>query len=246
MAKHQTNPPSSVQRPNDSAEGSIPAEEVPIEPLPPPGLFSAEIPNFGPVIDPPFVDAPDFSRYLTPADTRPVDFEVLDPPITDESRRQAVDSALASGRVTRKLDGKHYQVLEVGTRSLDRQTEYPLVIIYNYTDDVVVEAMMDPIRRAVLEVNEASYQPPLADFEQSYALELVRDDGRLAEAGIDVSTGVGLIVEEVNFRSPRYKHRLVDLRFGPANRYLPTAFAIVDLSEEEVVRTGLIPQEGPS
>jgi hypothetical protein len=218
----------------------------PPEPLPPPGLFSVEIPNRGPIIDPPFVDAPDFSEYLTTPDTRPVDFEPLEPRITDESRRQAVDSALASDTVTPKLEGKRYQVLEVGTRSLDRQTDYPLVIIYNYTDDVVVEAMIDPASRAVLEVNEVRYQPPLAASEQSQALEMLRDDGRLSEAGIDVATGVGLIVEDVNFRSPRYGHRLVDLRFGPANRYIPTAFAIVDLSGGDIVRTGLVPQEGSS
>jgi hypothetical protein len=213
-------------------------------PLPPPGLFSVEIPNLGPVIDPPFVDVPDFSQYLTPADVRPVDFEPVEPRITDESRRQAVDLALASDRVTRKLEGKRYQVLEIGTHSLDRQTDYPLVIIYNYTDDVVVEATVDLIRRALYEVSEKRYQPPLAAAEQSEALDMVRDDGRLAVAGIDVATGVGLIVEDVNFRSPRYGHRLVDLRFGPADRYLPTAFAIVDLSDQEVVRAGLVPQEG--
>lgn len=218
----------------------------PPDPLPPPGLFSVEIPNLGPIIDPPFVDAPDFSQYLTPADTTPVEFEPLEPRITDESRRQAVDWALASDRITPKLQGKRYEVLEVGTRSLDRQTDHPLVIIYNYTDDVVVEAMIDPVRRAVHEVSVERYQPLLTASEQSQALEMVRDDGRLTEAGIDVATGVGLIVEDVNFRSPRYGHRLVDLRFGPANRYLPTAFAIVDLSGREVVRTGLVPQEGSS
>ncbi|WP_309112718.1 hypothetical protein [Saccharothrix sp.] len=222
------------------------AEARPPDPLPPPGLFSADIPNLGPVIDPPFVDVPDFRQYLTPADTRPVDYESLEPRTGDEGRRQAVDAALSSDRITGKLDGKRYEVLEVGTQALDRQTDYPLVIIYNYTDNVVVEATIDPVRRAVHEVREARYQPPLAASEQSQALELVRDDGRLSEAGIDVATGVGLIVEDVNFRSRRYEHRLVDLRFGPANRYLPTAFAIVDLSDREVVRTGLVAQEGSS
>jgi hypothetical protein len=210
------------------------------------GLFSVEIPNLGPVVDPPFVDVPDFSQYLAPAETRPVDYEPLEPRVTDESRRQAVDAALASDRVIRKLQDKRYEVLEVGTRALDRQTEYPVVIIYNYTDDAVVEAVIDPVRRAVHEVSVERYQPPLTPSELGQALEMVRDDGRLSEAGIDVDTGVGLIVEDVNFRSPRFGHRLVDLRFGPATRYLPTAFAIVDLSDQDVVRTGIIPQEGAS
>jgi hypothetical protein len=211
--------------------------------LPPPGLRSVEIPNLGPRIDPPFVDVPDFSQYLTPADTSPVDFESLEPRITDESRQQAVDVALASDRTAGKLEGKRYEVLEVGTRSLDRQTDYPLVIIYNYTDDVVIEVTIDQVRRAVHDVTVERYQPALTASEQSQALEMVRDDGRLPEADIDITTGVGLIVEDVDIRSPRYGHRLVDLRFGPENRYLPTAFAIVDLSNREVARTGLLPQE---
>jgi hypothetical protein len=211
--------------------------------LPPPGLRSVEIPNLGPRIDPPFVDVPDFSQYLTPADTSPVDFESLEPRITDESRQQAVDVALASDRTAGKLEGKRYEVLEVGTRSLDRQTDYPLVIIYNYTDDVVIEVTIDQVRRAVHDVTVERYQPALTASEQSQALEMVRDDGRLPEADIDITTGVGLIVEDVDIRCPRYGHRLVDLRFGPENRYLPTAFAIVDLSNREVARTGLLPQE---
>ena len=225
----------------------MPDEPVrPPDPIPPPGLSRLGIPNLGPVIDPPFVDVPDYRRFLAPADRTPVDFEPLEPRIADEARRDAVGSALASDRVTRKLQDKRYQVLEVGTHSEDRETDHPLVIIYNYTDDVVVEVTVDSLRRAVLDVTESRNQPALAAFEQIEALEMVRDDGRLPEAGIDVGTGVGLIVDDVNFRSPRYGHRLVDLRFGPADRYLPTAFAIVDLSDQEVVRVGLLPQEGSS
>jgi hypothetical protein len=218
----------------------------PVNLLPPPGLFSADIPNFGPVVDPPFVDVPDYSQYLTPANTSRVYVEPLEPRIPDESLQQAVNVARASDAVTSQLQGKRFEVLQVGTRAIDRQTDYPLVIIYNHTDDVAVEATIDPVRGAVHEVSVERYQPPLTPAEQRQALELVRDHGQLSAAGIDVETGVGLNVEEVNFRSPHYGHRLVDLRFGPANRYLPTAFAIVDLSAQEVVRTGLIPQEGLS
>ncbi|MFI6412075.1 hypothetical protein [Streptomyces sp. NPDC050585] len=213
------------------------------EPLPPPGLFSAEIPNRGPVIDPPFVDVPDYSRYLPRAETRPVDFDVVEPRISDDTLNRAVDVALASDRATRKLQAKRYEVLQVGTRALDRQTDYPLVVIYNYTDDVVLEVTVDAVRRSVHEVTVEHYQPALTDSEESRALELVRDDGRLAEAGIDVGTGVGLVIEDVDLRSPRCGHRLVDLRFGPEDHYLPRAFALVDLSEGDVVRTGLLPQE---
>lgn len=222
------------------------AYDRPSDVLPPPGLFSAEIPNFGPVIDPPFIDVPDYSQYLVPPNSTPVESEPVEHWATDEMRRRAVELALASDAVTAALDGKRFEVLDVGTWSLDRQTDYLLVVAYDYTDDVVVEATIDPARGAVYETRLERYQPPLTDAELARALELVRADGRLTDAGTDVATGVGIIVEEVNARSPRHGRRLVDLRFGPADRYLPTAFAIVDLSGQEVVATGLIPQEATS
>lgn len=211
--------------------------------LPPPGLLSTQVPNLGPVIDPPYIDVPDFSEYLAPADITPVEVEPLESWFTTDLRQKAVEFALESDRVTRKLEGKRHQVLDVGTRSMDRETELPLVVIYNYSDDVVVEVTIDPVRRAVIEVAEKNYQPALTESEQKQAVEIVRDDGRMAEAGIDVATGVGLIIEDGDGGSPRHGHRLVDLRFGPPERYVPTAFAIVDLSAQEIAEAGLIARE---
>jgi hypothetical protein len=214
--------------------------------LPPPGLSDTRVVHLDPLIDAPFVDARDWSQHLAPVETRPVDFEQLEPSITDAGARQALELALASEGVRQELEGKRYEALCVGSRSLDRQTDYPLVIIYDYTDDVVVEAMVDLAAEMVLEVRVERYQPRLAATEESQALDLVREDGQLFDAGIDVDTGSGLVVEEANFRSPHFGHRLVDLRFAPANRRLPTAFAIVDLSDRTVVRAGLLPQEESS
>jgi hypothetical protein len=214
--------------------------------LPPPGLSDTRVVHLDPLVGPPFVDARDWSRYLTPVETRPVDFERLEPRLTEGDARRVRELALASEGVQRELEGKRYEVLWVRSRSLDRQTEYPLVIIYNYTDDVVVEAMVNLTATTVLEVSVERCQPPLVESELGQALDLVRDDGRLSEADIDTDTGMGLVVEDVNFRSPRYGHRLVDLRFGPENRRLPTAFAIVDLSGLEVVRIGFLARKESS
>lgn len=215
--------------------------------LPPPSLLRAEVPNLGPVIDPPFVDVPDFREYLIAPDIRPVDFEELEPRIGAEARERATAAALAADAVSQRLSDKRHEVLAVGTKSLDRETEHLLVVIYNYDDDVVVEVAVDPAGGAVLDVVEGTHQPSLAPVEHSRALELASQHGPLVEAGVDFATGVGLIVEHVDFRSPYYRHRLVDLRFGPAERYLPTAFAIVDLSEQAVIRAGLlVPQEAAS
>jgi hypothetical protein len=214
--------------------------------LPRPQLFTTDILNLGPVIDPPFSDARNWRQFLTAVETKPIYFEQLESALTKERGRQAAELALASERVVRELEGDRYEVMGVGTISLDRRSEYPLVVIYNYTDDMVLEAVVDLAGATVLDVTLKQYQPALAASELRRALDLVRRDARLAQAGVDVDTGTGLVVEDENFKSPRYRHRLVDLRFGPHDSRLPTAWAIVDLTSEDVARIGFIPQEKSS
>jgi hypothetical protein len=48
---------------------------------------------------------------------------------------------------------------------------------------------LSALLKAVHEVSVERYQRPLIGSEQSQALEMVRDDGRLSEADIDVTTG---------------------------------------------------------
>ncbi|WP_153342337.1 hypothetical protein [Nocardia aurantia] len=199
--------------------------------------------HLDPFIDPRFVDAEDWGRYLTITETIPVDFEYLEPTITDQDVHEARELALASDNVRTALEGQRYEVLAVGSRTVDRETELPLVIVYNYTDDTVIEATVDLRAPEVREVSMKRYQPALSSAEQSRALDITRDDGRLSRSGIDIDTGLGLVVEDVNFRSPQYGHRLVDLRFTLTNRRCPSAFAIVDLSAQCIVGIGLLPQE---
>jgi hypothetical protein len=150
-------------------------------PLPPSIFRPVEVINLGPRIEPPFSDARDWSEYLPPVETNPVDFEEREPTLTEEGSQTAVELALSSERVTRELEGKRYEVMGVGLKSLDKDTEYPLVVIYNYTDDQVLEAMVDLDERAFLEVTLEHYPPPLAASEESQAIEMVREDGRCHE-----------------------------------------------------------------
>jgi hypothetical protein len=214
------------------------AFEVPV-----PGLSPVEIINLGPIIDPPFVDARDWSEYLTPVETYPVEFEIHESRFDQEARGRAVETVLSSERMATGLDGKRAEVISVGMRSLDRDTEHPVVVIYDYDDDVVLEAFLDPDGDRVVDVVVKRYQPPLTDSELSQALDLVKQENWLLQAGIDVDAGGGLVVDEVNIHSPRHGHRLVDLRFGRPNSRVPSAYAIVDLSAQEVIRRGILEQE---
>ncbi|PXX57480.1 hypothetical protein DFR70_118135 [Nocardia tenerifensis] len=209
--------------------------------LPPPGFLRTEIIDLGPVIDPKFTDAHDWSEFLPPMHATPVHSPERDLRAADEAAALAPEVALSHAGVNDLLDGKRYEIISVGTRFVDRDTEYPVVVIYDYTDDIVVEAIVDVAQRSLVELRTTLNQPAVTAAEEARAIELVRRDGRLTEHGIDVGTGAGLIVEDVNFHSSRYGHRLVDLRFGPADRRLPTAFAIVDLSAQDVAELGLIP-----
>ncbi|GAB2667363.1 hypothetical protein GCM10027088_52680 [Nocardia goodfellowii] len=208
--------------------------------LPPPGFLRTEIMNLGPVMEPKFADANDWNEFMPVVETRPVAVQEIGMAALDAAAAAAPDIALAASGVADLLRGKRYEILSVGTRALDRETEFPVVVIYDYDDNVTVEAIVDPSRQEVRQIRTTANQPPVTDPEADRALDLVRRDGRLPDSGVDIGTGRGLIVDETDFHSPRYGHRLVDLRFGPADRRLPTAFAIVDLSAENVVEVGLI------
>ncbi|WP_030269856.1 hypothetical protein [Streptomyces sp. NRRL B-24484] len=214
--------------------------------LPPPELLRVDVVDLGPVIDPPFTDTKSFHAYLPKVPTKPVEFEPTESNLTDDGTRRAVEVALASDEVGRQSAGKRCDVLGVGTAATGRNSEYPLVTVYNYTDGLTVEVMVDLDTARVLEVRTENRQPPLADAERSQALDLLRDAGGLADSGVDLDTGMGLIVEEADFRDPRYGHRLVDLRFGPRDKRLPTAYAVVDLTDRDVVTAGRVPQEASS
>ncbi|GAA2753158.1 hypothetical protein [Kitasatospora cinereorecta] len=216
--------------------------------IPPPGLFTVEIINLGPVLDPPFSDTPDYRAYLPSVTTSPVAVQESSPAVDEEAARRAAELALASEDVNGHLAGRRHQLIGVGSAADNREVEYPLVVVYDYTENVVLEVGVDLQTGRVRGVARRHYQPVLSAEEERQAVELVREDGRLADHVGDPAAGAGLIVEDVNIRSPRYRHRLVDLRFGPRTRRLPAAYAIVDLTDRDVVSAGPVPQfqEGPS
>jgi hypothetical protein len=167
--------------------------------------------------------------------TEPSPFEDRDASARDEAPAIALESV----RVAGLLEGKRFGVLGVGWRALDRSRQAPVVTIYNYTDDLAIEVLVDVEDREVLAVSDAPAAPALTAAEQARALDIVRSDGRLAEFGVDVDTGTAILVQDVDFGDPRHGHRLVDLRFGTGRYHVPTAFAMVDLSAEELVGVGV-------
>jgi hypothetical protein len=142
--------------------------------------------NRGPIITPKFADTDDWSARRPPHATKEVEFETRSMSSVDENARAAPDIALKSPRVTELVGGKRYELVSVGTRSLDRDTDVPVVVVYSYTDDVAIEILVDPKRGEVIDVSITPNLPALSDAEQVRALDIVRRDGRLAETGTDV------------------------------------------------------------
>lgn len=212
--------------------------------LPPPELFRRDVLNLGHTIIPAFVDAHDWGEFLPRVETHLVEFEYVDTSTLDAEHQVANEIATSSEELAAHVGDKRCEVVAISRRSKDRETSYPVVILYDYTDDVVHEVAVDIETRAILGITTLQSQPALSAREEERARDLVSSDGRLAERGIDTTTGSGIIVEETNFHRPSHGHRLVDLRFGPDDSRYPTAFAIVDLSAERLLRFGILfPEE---
>ncbi|WP_157032318.1 hypothetical protein [Kitasatospora cheerisanensis] len=173
--------------------------------------------------------------------TTPVAVEETAPIVSEAGSRRATELALHSEEVSRELAGRRHEVIGVGSGAADRSAHHPIVIIYDYTENLAVEAVVDLAAGRVAEVRRRRYQPQLTTAEERRAVELVRQDGRLGAYESDLDSGSGIVVDEVDFRSPRHGHRMVDLRFGPMTERLPRAFAVVDLTDQDVVRCGPVP-----
>ncbi|MCU7820541.1 hypothetical protein [Kitasatospora sp. DSM 101779] len=210
-----------------------------------PGPIRPEPGGPPPPAGPPQEDARDHRGLLTPvAPVRRFGAEPAGPGLTADERGRAAELALADPEVRRTVERGRHRVLGVYTAVAGRHRTHPLVVVYDYADGVAVEVTVDLAAGRVLEVATGRHPPALAEEEQRRARDLVRDSRLLAAAGVDIDSGAGQVLAEVDLHSPRYRHRLVDLRFGPADRRLPSAFAIVDLSDESVLTTGLTSSDG--
>ncbi|HEU4712578.1 MAG TPA: hypothetical protein VFS76_13480 [Pyrinomonadaceae bacterium] len=203
-----------------------------------PDVAPGRIIDLGPIIDPPFIDgvsreAPDSGIHLTD-----VEYDVLSDIPAAEVAVRAKNTAEADPRVIDAL-GHRWEFIGVGTVVYKKRDRPDLrVVWYAYDTDQTVEVVVHDGGTKIRKVRIDSSQPPLTDGEQARANELVAAIGRLPGA----CDGKGLIVEETDPGSPRYGHRLVDLCFNPDNTRLPRWWALVDLSTNELIDAGDIPQ----
>jgi hypothetical protein len=200
--------------------------------LPEPVLDETALVSFGPIIEPPFADAHPGEVSAVLEDVREVAVEPWDPPLTQELSRRALAVAMASAELAHELEGARYEVIGVGLVDGKYEPARPVVVVvYRYDDDRTIEAVLDAGATAVSTVRIGDEAPILTDAEVQRANTIAEYPG----------TGMGLLVLDENPDSPRYRHRLVDLRYAPPDHRMPEAYAIVDLSTGELVDRGEYP-----
>lgn len=198
-------------------------------------------PELGPIIEPPFrgaerprIEQPDEWEAFRAG---PSEEETM---LTAEIASRARALAVSDHRVTELLADKRHITIGAGLRET-KDGQGPkdiLVVIYNYTDNQVVEVRLNGGTLEVLKVETAHYQPAPVEEEIERAIGLARRAEGLAQQVTDDLVGMAIQITSENPADSRYHHRLFDVRFGCADERLPRFMAIVDLSTETVVRSG--------
>jgi hypothetical protein len=215
--------------------------------LPPPPILPLGVSR--PVIEPPLrdlrpPDTPEQTEQWEPVSRGPLEIQNQ---LTEDLAERASDTVLGTEEVRQVLDDKRYIAIGASLRE-DRveNTTSLAFILYNYTDNLAVEVSLDENGQEVTEVIEARYQPPPLQEEIDQAIQLAREDSRLAtRSRIDDLEGTAIVVSSVDPEDPYYNHRQFDVRFGRPDERLARYGALVDLSTETVLRAGALPPPMP-
>jgi hypothetical protein len=196
-------------------------------------VTAGPIVDFGPVIDPPFVDGISREVYDRAISLNSVEDDMPQAAVAAQAR----NTAQRDPRVVAAL-GHRWEFIGVGIVYHKKRRRSELrVVWYVYDTDQTVEAITDDKGAYVRDVRVNFRQPAFTDREQARANELVAASGRLPRT----RDGRGLPVEDTDRLSPRYGHRLVHLRFNPDGTCIPRWWALVDLSRDELVDAGDVP-----
>jgi VCPO second helical-bundle domain len=212
-----------------------------------------------PVIEPAFRDQEPPRTQEEVEEWEPFPSGPLEHVLTDELAQRAEQVALASPEVRRLLAEKRY--IAIGASLMDEGDEKPegearaqagtlIFMIYNYTDNMAIQVTLDRNAQSVIRAVERFPDPcPPRSVEIDQAVTLARQDHRLAEHLTEDMEGTAIMVTMADPAHPLYRHRLFDVRFGYSDERLPRQMALVDLSDERVVRAGPVvsterPHEG--
>ncbi|HEX6384615.1 MAG TPA: hypothetical protein VF177_08100 [Anaerolineae bacterium] len=210
---------------------------------PPPRI--QPFPENWPIIEPPFRDQrPPYvqeAEEWEPVESSPIaDDERM--VLTDEMQRRVREVVLRHERLQKLLADRRYFPIGATLRtSKDPDAGSVLLfVLYDYDENQTIEVAMDRDSLEVTDVTTASYQPAPVQEELDHAIDLARQDEKLAGRLTDDLVGMALLVTIDDPEDPLYNHRLFDVRFGRPDERLPRYEALVDLSTETVVHSGVV------
>jgi hypothetical protein len=205
---------------------------------PPPRLLpNDELPA---IIEPPLQDLVAFPATSTIEEWEPFTCGSVENLLTEELTRRIQNFALADERVSQRLKGKRY--IPIGASLLEKRDDPKsnsvVFILYNYTDNLAVEVLLDSDAQQIIDVFESPYQPAPLQHEIEQAVDLARKDNRLAKylEDQDDLEGTAILVSPVDPNNPNYCHRIFDVRFVCPSERLARYMAMVDLSTETVIK----------
>ena len=159
----------------------------------------------------------------------------------------AIDFALEQPRVKQYLDGRRYAVVGGELRPVrgDGHEKFPPRIgevgIYDYDRDVLMIAVVDLRKRALLDLEERrGIQPPLSKSELDEAKAIVLASSSHRRLANERSLHVEAFAARVSFLPdhPSYGHRVFTLAFWAGGRRNAKKLqdAVVDLSTRQVLK----------
>jgi hypothetical protein len=154
----------------------------------------------------------------------------------DTTAEEMLKRALGMPKVRERLARGRVAPIGVsrrGEQAKDERRTY-LVVAYDYTANVAVEISLDE-HGELLGIREERYQPPVTQLEIKRAIELARQDDRIA------SNLAGLAAMAIPFSGADDElanRRVLEILFGCRSDRLPKYRAWVDLGTESVLHAG--------
>jgi hypothetical protein len=157
---------------------------------------------------------------------------------------RARDAALASEQVRWHLLKKRHAVVSVdlirGPQEEKITSNLARVVVYSYTDDLVLNVQVDLHDFQVISVSESHDQPPLSPEELDHAIQLATADSRIAGWCTAELSATGILVtqrrgDDGQRDRPERQHREVLVLFGFPNERSPDYSCLVDLSNDTIL-----------
>jgi hypothetical protein len=196
--------------------------------------------EFPAIIEPPLRDMQPFPDRGTIEQWEPFVSFSRDELLTSEFVARLQGIAISDERVSQLIENKRFVGIGASVLETRRKPEATkiLYVFYNYDDNQAIEVSFDSLGERVIELVVSQTQPAPTSEEIDRVIAMARNDRRFAQLLDETLQGGAILVEPEDLENRFVGHRIFDVRFGLADERLPRYCALVDLSNEEVLKVG--------